>query len=344
MANAAIKWTEVEILKLRQLWPSSIDASDLVSQLGGRSPKAINLKAGSLKLTKIDDVIAKKNVARSERQALTNKMVLGRDLSDENLKNIAAQYHSRTHFARADISAYSTARKRKILDSICSHMLVNITHNFPQTFLFHLAGNIFDDQEIRFNDRTAIYPKEIDVYIPKMLLGIEYDGLNFHQNLNIDQLKDQICENKGIRLIRIKEKNKANPIPNIVGELQKQLRIIIPESLVSAAQEKTLKSFVSKAELEATCANYTDLVSFRKSEPMIVKLLMKNNLFDAYTSHMVKRYLSPDEKFKRVKSTLSAVKSKSEFRTLHRPDYSCLMKNKTSMASLLELYRSLPHK
>lgn len=51
--------------------------------------------------------------------------------------------------------------------------------------------------------------REIDVYIPELKLGIEYDGVYFHSkkiNIKRDSDKNKICSENGIDLIRIREK------------------------------------------------------------------------------------------------------------------------------------------
>ena len=60
------------------------------------------------------------------------------------------------------------------------------------------------------NCRSVINPKEIDIYIPELKIGIEFDGIYWHSEENgVDKnyhLNKTIeCENKGIRLIHIFE-------------------------------------------------------------------------------------------------------------------------------------------
>ena len=46
---------------------------------------------------------------------------------------------------------------------------------------------------------------EIDVYIPDANIGVEYDGANWHKNIEKDLNKDYACKQHGIYLIRIRE-------------------------------------------------------------------------------------------------------------------------------------------
>lgn len=47
---------------------------------------------------------------------------------------------------------------------------------------------------------------EIDIFIPELNVGIEYDGLNWHRNIDRDLEKDTIVAKNGITLIRVREK------------------------------------------------------------------------------------------------------------------------------------------
>ena len=59
------------------------------------------------------------------------------------------------------------------------------------------------------NDKHLIYPYELDIFSPKYNIAIEYDGLYWHNEKNVDMnyhlMKTELCENKGIQLIHIFE-------------------------------------------------------------------------------------------------------------------------------------------
>lgn len=62
--------------------------------------------------------------------------------------------------------------------------------------------------EVKANDRTVIFPKELDIYIPTKNLAIEYDGLYWHSTKNQKSMsyhlqKTMACMKKGIRLIHV---------------------------------------------------------------------------------------------------------------------------------------------
>ena len=67
------------------------------------------------------------------------------------------------------------------------------------------CGNI----NIVKNDRTAISPYELDIYIPEKKLAIEFDGLYWHNenvvHSNYHLKKTLLCEKQGIQLVHIFE-------------------------------------------------------------------------------------------------------------------------------------------
>lgn len=56
------------------------------------------------------------------------------------------------------------------------------------------------------NDRQALNGKELDIYFPDFNFAIEYDG-NYWHNEEDDKIKNKLCENLGIDLIRIKDED-----------------------------------------------------------------------------------------------------------------------------------------
>ena len=62
-------------------------------------------------------------------------------------------------------------------------------------------------------NRERKYGYEIDIFLPKLNVGIEYDGMRFHKGrkLEFDQKKDAVLTSNGIRIIRIKEYKSTRP-------------------------------------------------------------------------------------------------------------------------------------
>ena len=76
--------------------------------------------------------------------------------------------------------------------------------SFPEKAIYYYLkkhiSNIIPNYRAAF-----INNKEIDIFIPNKKIGIEYDGLAFH-NKKRDKEKDKICEKNDIRLIHVSEK------------------------------------------------------------------------------------------------------------------------------------------
>ena len=80
--------------------------------------------------------------------------------------------------------------------------------SYSEKELVDFVKSIYSDEIIE-NTKRIIPPKELDIYIPKMKLAIEYNGLYWHDenhvNANYHLVKTNMCNEKGIDLIHIFE-------------------------------------------------------------------------------------------------------------------------------------------
>lgn len=75
--------------------------------------------------------------------------------------------------------------------------------SFPEyAILFYLNKVTYDV----FHSYIFSGTKEIDIFIPDLNIGIEYDGVFFHKNKKRDLEKNKLCKDMGILLYRIREK------------------------------------------------------------------------------------------------------------------------------------------
>ena len=82
--------------------------------------------------------------------------------------------------------------------------------SFPEQAIFYYLSKRYNDA---VNGYTKIFlgAMELDVYIPSIKIGIEYDGKAWHnteKTLKREKEKFSICQKNGIKLIRIKEAKK----------------------------------------------------------------------------------------------------------------------------------------
>lgn len=83
--------------------------------------------------------------------------------------------------------------------------------SFPEQAIYYYVKLYYDDAI----NRDISFGFELDIYIPCINIAIEYDGTGWHQDVYKDLNKNEKCEEKGIRLIRIREYN----CPDIDGEV-----------------------------------------------------------------------------------------------------------------------------
>lgn len=109
--------------------------------------------------------------------------------------------------------------------------------SFPEQAIYFYLKKITEAQ-----NRHQIQPRvEIDVYLPELKIGIEYDGIYFHKGIISDERekrKDELLRDLGIILLRVKELDSAPitdateltiyciPCPNSV-ELNRVINLIL---------------------------------------------------------------------------------------------------------------------
>ena len=80
--------------------------------------------------------------------------------------------------------------------------------SFPEQAVLYYIRQVFPDAVN--GDRISLDGFELDIYIPSLKVGIEYDGSAWHKNTDKDLNKELKCKEKGISLIRIREEDCEN--------------------------------------------------------------------------------------------------------------------------------------
>ena len=278
-----ITWTKDETYKLIILYPNTPNIE--IAENLNKTYSSIRNKAKRLRLRKSAEFIRNKE-EKSGMLLRENR----RYLNNDDLKLIALKYNSRSEFQKEDAGAYVTARMRKILDDICSHM-IPLNFSRPQLILFDLVKNLFNVKCI-YNDRTAIYPRELDVFIPDYLLAFEYDGERWHRD--DDNIKELICINNGITLIKIKENSrryeediKTQLIANLTVINQVTKSNITKDEINNLVISKTVfDSILSKDIISSICNKYDTMKEFRENESRLYAKLCSMGKLEEFTSHM----------------------------------------------------------
>ena len=76
--------------------------------------------------------------------------------------------------------------------------------SFPEKAIYFYIKDAYK-KVIENYKPTFLKGKEIDIYIPKINVGIEYDGVFWHKDFVKDLEKDNLCYQNGVELYRIRE-------------------------------------------------------------------------------------------------------------------------------------------
>ena len=86
----------------------------------------------------------------------------------------------------------------------CPNCAKALHTSFSEQAILYYLKEYFDDVISRDKSKGI----EIDIFIPSISLGVEYDGVYYHSNqkrIVTDELKDKLCKDNGITLYRIRE-------------------------------------------------------------------------------------------------------------------------------------------
>ncbi|BDR25836.1 hypothetical protein RVBP16_2760 [Pseudomonas phage sp. 30-2] len=136
------------------------------------------------------------------REPIKKIDLIWNDIKEEVVKLIDNGYTLAALCEKYEITSIT----EKLIEEGIKYTKGNISsgHAEISEYVRSLGFNVID------NDRTIIFPREIDIFIPELNIGIEYNGLYFHStrtegNVTKHREKYSICKQKGIRLIQIFE-------------------------------------------------------------------------------------------------------------------------------------------
>ncbi len=141
--------------------------------------------------------------------------------------------------------------------------------------LVKFIKSIYSDEIIE-NDRSIIFPKELDIYIPNKKVAIEFDGLYWHstehqKNKNYHLDKTVMCEEKGIRLIHIFEdewKCKKDIVKSIISSslgIYKE-KIFARKYEIKKIDDYTFRKFCNDNHIQGECNSSDRLGLFYNGE------------------------------------------------------------------------------
>ena len=119
----------------------------------------------------------------------------------------------------------------------CPHCNSEYHTSFPEQALLYYIKQFYTDV---INGYIIQGSKELDIYIPSLQIAIEYDGVAWHTDKEKDEKKNKDCVERGITLIRVREKGLStlqtpytnyNVIPNDLNSLEKVIILLLSNEL-----------------------------------------------------------------------------------------------------------------
>lgn len=148
----------------------------------------------------------------------------------KEIENEANKYTVCGDFKKNSPKLYSAASKRGILDQVCFHMKHSKTSSIPEIEIFNIVKSYHPDtkklidRRVKIKNKAYIKGFHIDIFVPSLKLGIEFDGKHYHSFKymrkdkskilwpdydirNYHKLKDDWFDSKGVKILHIKEED-----------------------------------------------------------------------------------------------------------------------------------------
>ena len=87
----------------------------------------------------------------------------------------------------------------------CPCCLKEFKISYPEKAIFYYLRKYLNCTVEENYKADWLCGKELDIYIPSIKLGIEYDGSNWHKDTKSDESKNKICKDNHVELLRIRE-------------------------------------------------------------------------------------------------------------------------------------------
>ena len=164
----------------------------------------------------------------------------------------------------------------------CPECKKKLKTSFPEQAVFFYVKQLFQDA---INSYTEIFDNkmELDIYIPSLRVGIEYDGEAWHnkKSLQKERKKFKICQQHSVKLFRLKENAGSLDNPAEIAD------IIVP---VEKAYNGTASAFsyLNKAiEILLSCISQIHLdIDTRRDRLLIYEIyhnmLVESSLYNVY--------------------------------------------------------------
>ncbi len=148
--------------------------------------------------------------------------------SDDELRIIANNYDKLVDFMKKDYNSFQAIYRRGLLKELCGHMARSSGSSFPEREILSFVRNIYPsagkykELKVRIPSKPHVHRLEIDIYVPELKKGIEFDGIFWHSDkrliksrpkwpiedaINCHSIKDDYFALQGILILHIKEED-----------------------------------------------------------------------------------------------------------------------------------------
>lgn len=176
------------------------------------------------------------------------------------IRNKANEYYSKSLFQKDHprLYYYDRVNNLGILDSLIPKQKVS----HPQLICKMILEKLFT-KKCKYNDRSALSGKELDIYFPELQVACEYNSFYWHKNRKeTDDYKKQICKSLDILLVVIEE-SKSNSHA-VLKECERDIKIQIIDYL-DRINDKLKSSFTAN-NINSIIVNYDEFLKYTYSK------------------------------------------------------------------------------
>ena len=218
----------------------------------------------------------RKKVLSGETDLKSQNPFLFEEYSDKNeisADNVFAHSHKKVLWKCSFCNYEWTATiKSRMQGNGCPMCAKRMQTSFPEQALFFYIKQSYPDALNRYKE-IFNNNMELDIFIPSQKIGIEYDGKNWHKGSvekDREKVKYQICKEKDIFLIRIKEDLSDSDaycdqllfVKGSMEEVFKELSqfLMIPDAIdVSKDRIKILSEYTQAAISNSFASQYPEI-------------------------------------------------------------------------------------
>lgn len=193
------------------------------------------------------------------------------------IKNYGVEYFSQSNYIPHSGMCSVSVKEKEMLDFI----------------------NTNYDSIIKKSYRKIIEPLELDIYLPEINLGIEFNGLYWHSEKNksndYHRLKSDMCDDKGVELIHIWEddwNNKCDIVKSFILNKLNKNKIIDSNVLVEISDNKVVKDFLEENDINGYIGSSVKIGLYNNNELVSILCFRKNNDNYELIRYCEKNYIS----------------------------------------------------